>query len=293
MLNILVAGPGLIGTSHIKKIRDCARTELAGIISRKASSSKYAAKFRGAQIFDDLDVAISKTKADGVIIIATPNETHEKMLQICARKHVPALLEKPALLCRHEYRKITQNASSDYLDDKVLVGHHRAHSKLIKGANDLISNGALGRLIGFTGKAAFYKPNEYFSSAPWRARPGGGPLMINMIHEIQTMRMLIGEIVSVSGFLSSKNRNFEVEDTGGFSILFDNGVIGTFYLTDTSVSPFSWEMTSGENPSFPHFKDEACYEIFGDKGTLTVPNLKFYSPGIKWLKVLAKPNGND
>ena len=42
--------------------------------------------------------------------------------------------------------------------------------------------------------------------------------MINMIHEIQTMRMLIGEIVSVSGFLSSKNRNFEVEDTGGFSI---------------------------------------------------------------------------
>ena len=143
--------------------------------------------------------------------------------------------------------------------------------------SDLISGGTLGQLIGFTGKATFYKPDEYFSSAPWRTRSGGGPLMINMIHEIQTMRTLMGEIISVSGFLSSLNRSFEVEDTGAFSILFDSGVIGTFYLTDTSVSPFSWEMTSGENPNFPHIKDEACYEIFGDKGTLTVPNLKLYS----------------
>ena len=54
-------------------------------------------------------------------------------------------------------------------------------------------------------------------------------MLINMIHEIQTMRLLLGEIKSVSGLLSHNLRKFEVEDTACFSLVFQSGAIGTFF----------------------------------------------------------------
>src|SRR5262245_4661195 len=61
----------------------------------------------------------------------------------------------------------------------------------------------------------FCKPDNYFEAGPWRRQPGGGPLLINMVHEVGNLRSLCGEIVAVQAFASSATRNFPVEDTGG------------------------------------------------------------------------------
>ena len=220
--------------------------------------------------------AIEKTQPDGVIV-SSPNNTHLDMLLECARTDVPVLLEKPALVNSEQYTKVLASAPHRYLDKKVLIGHHRVHSYQISKAKDLIQSGKLGKLVGFTGRAVFYKPKNYFEVAPWRSKTGGGPLLINMIHEIQTMRLLLGEIKSVSGLLSHNLRKFEVEDTACFSLVFQSGAIWTFFVSDVSVSPFSWEMTSKENPVYPYHPEIGCYEVYGEFGTLTVPNLRLYS----------------
>ena len=41
-------------------------------------------------------------------------------------------------------------------------------------------------------------------------------------------------------------------------------------------SPWSWELTSGENKAYPH-TDQFCYLVAGTKGSLTVPRLDFWS----------------
>jgi predicted dehydrogenase len=127
----------------------------------------------------------------------------------------------------------------------------------------------------------FYKPDSdgyYDGPNAWRKEPGGGPILINMIHEIGNLRAMIGEIVAVQAFASNATRGFEVEDTVAINLRFDNGALGAFFLSDTGASPKSWEQTSQDNKAYSTYEDEDAYTIIGSRGSLGVPTmrLKYY-----------------
>jgi predicted dehydrogenase len=135
----------------------------------------------------------------------------------------------------------------------------------------------LGPLVGVIGSAVFYKPDAegYYEGAnAWRRQPGGGPILINMIHEIGNLRAMVGEIAAVQAFASNATRGFEVEDTVAINLRFDNGALGTFLLSDTAASPRSWEQTSRENKAYATCDDEDAYTIIGTNGSLGVPTMR-------------------
>ena len=41
------------------------------------------------------------------------------------------------------------------------------------------------------------------------------------------------------------------------------------------AAPWSWEMTSGENPAYPR-QEENCYLIAGTEGALSIPKLELW-----------------
>jgi predicted dehydrogenase len=150
-------------------------------------------------------------------------------------------------------------------------------------ARRIIQEGRLGRLVSLVGSAQFHKPSQYFKDGPWRAELGGGPILINMIHEVGNMRTLMGEIEAVQAMASSAVRNFPVEDTVAMNFHFSNGALGTFLLSDTAATAKSWEQTSAENPAYPHYADEDCYSIAGTRGSLSIPTmrLKYAADGVE------------
>jgi len=199
---------------------------------------------------------------------------------------VPVLVEKPIADSFDAGNRVVEVAGKAGVP--LLVGHHRAHSPIMRAAKEIIRSDRLGRIVTVMGSALFYKPEDYFEAGPWRKEIGGGPILINLIHEVGNLRALCGEIASVQAISTSKTRNFVVEDTAAFNFEFASGALGVFILSDTAASARSWEQTSRENASYPCYDDEDCYIISGTYGTLSVPSmrLKFYkdSASRSWWK---------
>jgi len=269
-LRLAIAGAGLIGRAHIERIRahnDCTLVALAD----PSPGAAELARAEGVALHTDLAAMLDIVKPDGVIL-ATPNAAHVDGALACLERHVPVLVEKPVADTLADARRLADAEAASRVP--VLVGHHRRHSKVLEAARDVLAGGRLGRIVAVNGSATFRKPARYFSDGPWRSRQGGGPILINLVHEIDNLRMLLGEIVQVQAMSSNAVRGFEVEDTAAIGLRFASGALGTFLLSDCAASPRSWEQTSGENPAYDHHGDEDCYVIAGVRGSLNVPTMR-------------------
>lgn len=279
-VRIAVAGAGLIGHRHIEEIQKSPTCELASIVD-PAPPAKFAstAQNAGVTIYASLAEMFVNDKPDGVIL-ATPNQLHADMAIECIRAGVTTFIEKPVAHTLADGVRLCEAAEAAGV--KILVGHHRRHSPILHQAVDIVRSGVLGQLVGVIGSAVFYKPDSegyYDGPNAWRREPGGGPILINLIHEIGNLRAMVGEIVAVQAFTSNATRGFKVEDTAAISLKFDNGALGSFLLSDTAACAKSWEQTAQENLAYATYPDEDCYTIIGSRGSLAVPTmrLKYYT----------------
>jgi predicted dehydrogenase len=218
-----------------------------------------------------LEHLLDKDRPDGVIL-ATPNPLHVPQALQCIAVAVAVMVEKPIAVTVAEGEQLLRAVQE--AGAKVLIGHHRAHSPIMLKAKEVLDSGKLGKLVAVMGSATFFKPDHYYLEGAWRTKQGGGPILINLIHEVHNLRMLCGEIVAVQAFASNAMRGFEVEDTVAINLRFASGALGTFMLSDTAACPRSWEQTSQENKAYSSYTDEDCYVISGTMGTLSVPTMR-------------------
>ena len=119
-----------------------------------------------------------------------------------------------------------------------------------------------------------YKHKEWFNEK-WRIKKGGGPLGINLVHDIDFICYLLGPVKYVQATSSNLIRKYEVEDTAIVNLIFKSGALCTLSVSDAIVSPWSYELTAGENPAYP-ITNQSAYYIGGTKGSLQFPNLKHW-----------------
>jgi predicted dehydrogenase len=272
-VRIAVAGAGVIGLRHIEEIGKSRSAALASIVDPSPNAEAVAARERVA-LYRSLREMFERDKPDGVLI-ATPNALHVDQGLECVAAGVPTLVEKPIGHTHAEGLRLCEAAERAQV--KLLVGHHRRHSPILHKAVEIVRSGVLGALVGVIGSAVFYKPDSegYFDGPnAWRREPGGGPILLNMIHEVGNLRAMVGEIVAVQAFASNQTRGFNVEDTVAINLRFDNGALGAFLLSDTAASAKSWEQTSQENKAFATYEDEDAYTLIGAKGSLGVPTMR-------------------
>ena len=267
---IAVVGAGYIGQAHMAVIQASPNARLSALVDPSPLARAIADK-AGVPLYAGLDELLTRDRPDGVVL-ATPNAFHVAQALQCVAAKLPVLLEKPVATTVAEGQLLVDEVEKT--GAKVLIGHHRAHSPIMAKARQVIESGQLGRLVAFQGSATFLKPDHYFADGPWRAEIGGGPILLNMIHEVHNLRMLCGEISAVQAFASHATRGFPVEDTVAINLRFANGVLGTFLLSDTAASPRSWEQTSQENKAYATYADEDCYVIAGTNGSLSVPTMR-------------------
>jgi predicted dehydrogenase len=255
-LRIAVVGSGLIGKCHMTVLRQHPDTQLCAVID-PAPEADIIARQEGVPHYLNLPAFLAQiTPHDrpDAIILATPNALHVSGALACLDAGIAVLIEKPVADTLADADALI--AAQRRTNVPVLVGHHRRHSSIIRNTKAVIESGTLGKIVTFTGTALFYKPDTYFDSAPWRSVAGGGPVLINLIHEIDSLRYLLGEVVQVQAMTSNAIRHFAVEDTAAIVLRFASGTLATFTLSDTTATPRSWEQTAGENPAYAHYPQE-------------------------------------
>ncbi len=270
-VKIAVIGFGAIGRRHAEFVRSGDQSELVAVFGRTRRGAEDAGKF-GVPFYTDLDRMLDETKPDGVID-ATPTPEHLRIGLACARRGISLLVEKPIALTIGEGKALIEAAKQAGI--KLLVGHHRRHNALFQEARALVKGGALGELRMVVSHFTALKPDAYYQEK-WRAQAGQGPLPNNLIHELDALRFVCGEIESLHAFTSSTARGLPFTDTLSVSLRFASGALGVVAMSDSVTSPWAFEITAGEDPGFPR-NSENYLRLMGAAGSLAFPYMDIWT----------------
>ncbi len=286
---IALIGAGLIGRRHADLIPREAACQLVAIADPDPAAAELA-KSSQATLYPDYLSLLDQEQLDGVIV-AAPNALHASIGIVCAQRGLPFLMEKPVTDTVANGLQLIEATNSAGV--RAQVGHHRRFDPAVDETRNIIQSGELGNVVACSGVWCSRKHDTYFNAA-WRTTaPGGGPLLINVIHDVDMLRSWFGEVESVYAETTSENRNFAVEDSGAILLRFSGGPLVTIAFSDATPSPWGWERNSGDNPQTPA-NNENCFRIVGTQAALEFPNLAVWRNGESWLEQLSsepRPTG--
>lgn len=271
MKRLAVAGLGLIGARHARAVAAHQGINLVAVIDPDATRRR-AYDVPG---FDDLDAVC--VDLDG-IILATPTGLHADHVLHALGRGWPVLVEKPIASDMAGARRIIDAARDANLP--VLTGHHRRYHGSVRRLREMIGQGAIGRPVAASLIWAVRKPDPYFD-VPWRQGADGSPITLNMVHEVDLLRFLLGEVVQVSALGASPIRKAGRIESGVISLLFQNGCCAALTFADTAPSPWGFEAATGENPNIGTTGEDYLW-IVGSKGSIAFPSLTLWSGSADW-----------
>jgi predicted dehydrogenase len=282
---IALIGAGFIGRMHAQRIAQRTDLKLVAVVDWSDSARQWAAQQHLASYADTASM-LAKAKP-AAVIVATPNATHLGVGEMCLRAGVPVLMEKPIASSVLEAERLCAVARECGVP--LLVGHQRRHSPYLQAAKRVVSQGQLGRIVTVSMMANWFKPEGYHTAPgnEWRGQLGGGPVLINMIHDIDMLLHLLGPVLSVQALTSHAVRGLEVEDTAAALMRFASGALATLTTTDCAATPWNYDLGAGENENFPQVDADALF-ISGTHGSLSLPGMKLwrYDAERGWSKAL-------
>ncbi|MEM7405042.1 MAG: Gfo/Idh/MocA family oxidoreductase [Pseudomonadota bacterium] len=268
---LAVIGAGLIGARHLTLARDEPDCEIvAGVDPDPAA--RGAVEAVGARFYAAVEPMLDAETLDGVIV-ATPNSAHAPVGIQCLERGLAVLMEKPFADTVRAGEALLEAAQRS--GAPLAVGHHRRFDPTVERAGSLIAAGEIGQLTGLHFLWSMRKQDAYYD-VRWRTeRPGGGPILINLIHDIDLMRCFGGPVSRVYAETGNDARGHAVEDIVAATLRFTSGAVGSIVASDAAPSPWGWELGSGENPLIPATLQN-CYQLLGTAGSIALPRLELW-----------------
>lgn len=284
-LPLAIIGAGSIGQRHIEVSQKCDAVDLLAVVEPDDALRARLAD-QGLPMVSHIDDVPAPVRA---AVIATPTQDHFASTCAAFDRGWAVLVEKPTAGTTNDARALVGIAARTGLP--LFTGHHRRCHPFSVAARDSLAS--LGDLVGVQGLWSLRKHDSYYH-ANWRRKPGAGPLLTNLSHDIDLLRFLIGEMTEVTTLLSSARRGFAIEDTAALAFRFANGALGSFLISDAGASPWAFEAATAENPAIAA-SGEDHLRITGTDGALAFPSLTRWGrsgPGeIEWSKPLLRTDG--
>ena len=184
----------------------------------------------------------------------------------------------------------------------VQVGLQFRFQRSAATARALIADGKIGEVFRADLTAThWFRPQRYFDAAPWRARwraTGGGVLMSQAIHQIDTLIWLAGAPSRVSAWARRARHQTQVEDDVIAMAEYPNGARGTLVASTTDPVGTDSVTIHGERGSLVIEGFRLRRAVFGD-GTHTAQQRsdhsteEFEDVPVEWTDVIEPGRGSE
>ena len=234
-IKFAVIGCGRIAPSHLEGIKNAPHAELVAVCDVIEEKAMQAAKDYGlSKWYTDVEEMLQSEDID-VCCICTPSGIHGEITALVAKYKKHVLCEKPLDVTSEKMQKMIDVCH----ENNVKLGaifQRRTFDGAIK-IEEIVESGALGKVTMADVSMKYYRDQEYYDSADWRATweyDGGGALMNQGIHGVDMLSWIMGGIHSVYSHCKTVNWNIEVEDTAVVCVKYKNGALGVIQGTTTA-----------------------------------------------------------
>jgi scyllo-inositol 2-dehydrogenase (NADP+) len=168
VIDVGLIGFGLAGRSfHAPVIRAVPGLRLAAILQR--SGNEAAAQYPNVRIVHTLDELLA-IKEIRLVVIATPNDSHYPIARQCLAAERDVLVDKPLATTLEEAIALVEFAKQQ--GRLLTVYQNRRYDGDFQAIVQLITSGALGRIVRFESNYDRFRPQ--LRPGAWRERSGPG-----------------------------------------------------------------------------------------------------------------------
>jgi predicted dehydrogenase len=239
---------GLIGAgifardAHLPTLKSLADTfEIAAVYSRTQATADSFAKLlpKPPRVYTDLAALLSNPDIDAVNILLPIEQLASAVEQsLEAGKHV--ISEKPIAPDVKTGRKLL-DLYATRPDQVWMVAENWRYEAAFMQAAEVMQRGDIGQPLVFHWALHIpFMPDGKYYQTSWR-RSGtfpGGLLMDGGVHHVAVIRMILGEIASVSAETTQMRPDLPPADTLSAALRLDSGVIGHYTVNYTAGASF-------------------------------------------------------
>lgn len=231
-VRVAIIGLGMAVRPHARSLVDLGdRVEVAWAFSRSEERRRGFAEQFDFPLTGDLNRILDDASVQAVLILTPPN-THQQLVEAFARAGKHILLEKPLERSTERALRLVEAAEAAGVRlGVVLQSRFRPASEHLHG---LIAAGTLGELAAVNVLCPWWRPQSYYDQ-PGRGtleRDGGGVLITQAIHTLDLMLSLTGPVAEVAAIAgTSALHRMETEDFVGAGLRFANGAPGALMAT--------------------------------------------------------------
>lgn len=233
-IGIGFVGAGLAVKPHalaVQGLTAAGRVRFIGAWSRAHERRERFAAEYGLPVADSLDALLDDVQVRAMFVL-TPPRTHGELALRCARAGKHVLLEKPVDVDLAAARGLVE--SVERAGVRLGVVFQQRFRPGTTRLREILRAGELGELLSVSCTVRWWRSAEYFAAQGRGtiARDGGGVLLTQAIHTLDTMLDLVGPARRVFAMSrTSALRAIDTEDIVAATIAFECGAIGAIDAT--------------------------------------------------------------
>jgi predicted dehydrogenase len=221
---VLIVGTGSMGRRHLHLARRFLPDSEIKILAR--STGNEISAFADGE-YTSIDKALEFSP--DLAVIASPATTHLDSAIPLAKLGAHLLIEKPIAASPNRVNELIEAVRKN--SKIMLVGYNLRFSPSLIQFRKLIQSGLIGKIYFIRAEVGQYLPSwrpdaDYRDSVSAKKELGGG-VLLELSHELDYLRWIFGDIVSVYASLSQQSSlEIDVEDTAEMILNFesrDNG----------------------------------------------------------------------